>query len=34
MSALLSANGFPAIPQTDDDQVTMNAVVYDTSTLR
>jgi methyltransferase (TIGR00027 family) len=31
MSDLLVANGFPAIPQPDDDQPTMNGVVYYTS---
>jgi methyltransferase (TIGR00027 family) len=34
MSDLLAANGFPAIPQPDDDQPTMNGVVYYSSTLR
>jgi methyltransferase (TIGR00027 family) len=33
MSELLVANGFPAMPQADDDQPTMNAVVYYTSIL-
>lgn len=33
MGELLAANGFPAIPDTEDDQATMNAVVYYTSTL-
>lgn len=32
MTQLLVANGFPAIPQTDDEQMTMNDVVYYTST--
>jgi methyltransferase (TIGR00027 family) len=31
MSELLVINGFPAIPQPDDDQPTMNGVVYYTS---
>jgi hypothetical protein len=31
MSELLVINGFPAIPQPDDDQPTMNGVVYFTS---
>jgi hypothetical protein len=36
MSELLVANGFPAIPAPDDedDRMTMNGVVYYTSTLR
>lgn len=34
MSDLLQANGFPAIPETEDDQATMNGVVYYTSTRR
>jgi methyltransferase (TIGR00027 family) len=34
MSTLLSAHGFPAIPQADDDQPTMAGVVYYTSTLQ
>jgi methyltransferase (TIGR00027 family) len=34
MSDLLAANGFAPIPQADDDQPTMNGVVYYTSTLR
>jgi len=34
MSALLSAHGFPAIPQADNDQPTMAGVVYYTSTLQ
>lgn len=34
MSELLKANGFPAIPETEDDQATMNGVVYYTSTRR
>ncbi len=33
MSELLTSNGFPAIPQHDDDRMTMNGVVYYTSTL-
>jgi methyltransferase (TIGR00027 family) len=33
MSELLVANGFPPIPQPDDDQPTMNGVVYYTSKL-
>ena len=32
MSQLLADNGFPAIPQASDDDVTMNGVVYYTST--
>jgi methyltransferase (TIGR00027 family) len=32
MSQLLADNGFPAIPQANDDDVTMNGVVYYTST--
>jgi methyltransferase (TIGR00027 family) len=32
MSRLLADNGFPAIPQASDDDVTMNGVVYYTST--
>jgi methyltransferase (TIGR00027 family) len=34
MGELLVSNGFPALPQSDDDQVTMANVVYYTSTLR
>jgi methyltransferase (TIGR00027 family) len=34
MSQLLADNGFPAIPQASDDDVTMNGVVYYTSTRR
>jgi methyltransferase (TIGR00027 family) len=34
MSQLLADNGFPAIPQANDDDVTMNGVVYYTSTRR
>jgi methyltransferase (TIGR00027 family) len=33
MGDLLAANGFAPIPQTDDDQPTMNGVTYYTSTL-
>lgn len=33
MADLLSANGFAAIPETDDDQPTMNGATYYTSTL-
>jgi methyltransferase (TIGR00027 family) len=33
MGELLAANGFPAIPQADDDGPTMNGVVYYTSKL-
>ncbi|HYO05321.1 MAG TPA: class I SAM-dependent methyltransferase [Mycobacterium sp.] len=33
MAELLAANGFDAIPQTDDDQPTMNGVTYYTSTF-
>ena len=33
MAQLLAANGFDAIPQTDDDRQTMNGVTYYTSTL-
>lgn len=33
MADLLSANGFAGIPETDDDQPTMNGVTYYTSTL-
>jgi methyltransferase (TIGR00027 family) len=33
MSDLLASNGFPAVPQADDDQPTMSSVVYYTSTL-
>ena len=34
MGELLVSNGFPPLPQSDDDQMTMNDVVYYTSTLR
>lgn len=34
MSELLKANDLPAIPETEDDQATMNGVVYYTSTRR
>ena len=36
MGELLVANGFPAIPAPDDedDRMTMNGVIYYTSTLR
>ncbi|MFC7674676.1 SAM-dependent methyltransferase [Mycolicibacterium sp. GCM10028919] len=34
MGQLLADNGFPAIPQANDDDVTMNGVVYYTSTRR
>jgi methyltransferase (TIGR00027 family) len=34
MSTLLSAHGFPAIPEADDDQPTMAGVVYYTSVQR
>jgi methyltransferase (TIGR00027 family) len=33
MGALLVSNGFPALPPSDDDQMTMDNVVYYTSTL-
>jgi O-methyltransferase involved in polyketide biosynthesis len=33
MSELMAANGFPAMPQPDDDQPTMNGVIYYTSKL-
>jgi methyltransferase (TIGR00027 family) len=33
MAQLLAANGFDAIPQTDDDRQTLNGVTYYTSTL-
>jgi hypothetical protein len=32
MKDLLAANGFPSLPQDGDDDVTMNGVVYYTST--
>jgi len=34
MGELLVSNGFPALPPSDDDQMTMGKVVYYTSTLR
>ena len=34
MGELLVSNGFPPLPQSDDDQMTMDNVVYYTSTLR
>lgn len=34
MGELLVSNGFPAVPQSDDDQMTMDDIVYYTSTLR
>jgi methyltransferase (TIGR00027 family) len=33
MCELMAANGFPAMPQPDDDQPTMNGVIYYTSKL-
>ena len=32
MGELLVANGFPALPEAEDDRMTMNGVTYFTST--